>query len=219
MSLQEQLDAYRAQFESKVTAEALGVIHKATSDLVANGQAGRALGVGSKAPRFELSGSSGAIVNSSEQQAAGPVVISFYRGIWCPYCNLDLKALQATLPEILSTGASLVAISPQSVANGRKTVEDLGLSFPILSDPNNAVADMFGIRYQMPGELISLYKSFGVNLPLVNGEYSWTLPLPARFVIDRNGVIRYGEVSVDYTKRPDPDVLLPILRDLASRSE
>ncbi|POR50832.1 peroxiredoxin-like family protein [Bosea psychrotolerans] len=219
MSLQEQLDAYRAQFESKAPAEALAVIHKATFDLVAIGQAERALGVGSKAPRFELSGSSGAIVRSSELQAAGPVVISFYRGIWCPYCNLDLKALQATLPEILGTGASLVAISPQSVANGRKTVEDLGISFPILSDPNNAIADQFGIRYRLPDELVSLYKNFGVNLPVINGESSWTLPMPARFVIDRSGVIRYAEASADYTRRPDPNVLLPILRDLASRSE
>jgi peroxiredoxin len=219
MSLQEQLDAYRAQFESKAPAEALAVIHKATSDLVATGQADRALGVGSKAPRFELSGSSGAIVRASELLVAGPVVISFYRGIWCPYCNLDLKALQATLPDISGTGASLVAISPQSVANGRKTVEDLGLSFPILSDPNNAIADLFGIRYRLPDELTSLYKNFGVNLPVINGDASWSLPMPARFVIDRGGIIRYAEVSGDYTKRPDPNVLLPILRELASRSE
>ncbi|MDR6830737.1 peroxiredoxin [Bosea sp. BE271] len=219
MSLQEQLDAYRTQFESKAPAEALAVIRKATSDLVATGQAERALGEGSKAPRFELYGSSGAIVRSSELQAAGPVVISFYRGIWCPYCNLDLKALQATLPEISGTGASLVAISPQSVANGRKTVEDLGLSFRILSDPNNAIADLFGIRYRLPDELAGLYKNFGVNLPAINGDSSWTLPMPARFVVDRSGVIRYAEVCGDYTKRPDPSVLLPILRDLASRSE
>lgn len=219
MSLQEQLDAYRMQFEAKAPAEALAIIRKATSDLVATGQAERALGVGSKAPRFELSGSSGAVVRSSEQQAAGPVVISFYRGIWCPYCNLDLKALQATLPEITGTGASLVAISPQSVANGRKTVEDLGLSFPVLSDPNNEIADLFGIRHRLPDELAGLYTNFGVNLPVINGESSWTLPMPARFVVDRSGVIRYAEVSGDYTKRPDPSVLLPILRDLASRSE
>ena len=152
------------------------------------------------------------MVRSSDLLARGPLVVSFYRGVWCPYCNMELQALEAFLPQIREQGGALVAISPQSAANSRKSARQNGLSFPILSDQGNEVAAAFGLRYHLPDYLIELYKQLGNDLPLVNGEPSWTLPIPARYVIGQDGVIRYAEVNADYTRRPEPEDMLPALR-------
>jgi peroxiredoxin len=140
------------------------------------------------------------------------LVISFYRGVWCPYCNMELQALEAALPAFQEHGASLVAISPQIRANSRKSQRENNLSFPILSDTGNDVAAAFGLRFTLPDYLVELYKGFGNNLPVINGDDSWTLPMPGRFVIGQDGVILYAEVNPDYTLRPDPVELLPALR-------
>jgi peroxiredoxin len=143
--------------------------------------------------------------------AKGPLVLSFYRGVWCPYCNMDLEALQAVLPDFQRLGANLVAISPQTTANSRKTAREKRLAFPILSDPNNDVAAAFGLRFKLPNYLIELYKALKVDLPTFNSDTSWTLPMPARYVIERDGTVVYAEVNPDYTRRPDPKDLIPVL--------
>jgi peroxiredoxin len=150
-------------------------------------------------------------VSSRDLLAKGPLVVSFYRGVWCPYCNLELQALQATLQEIVARGASLVAISPQTAPNSRKSQRDNKLSFPILSDVKSEIANAFGIRFSLPDDLIELYKSFKNDLPTFNNDPSWVLPMPARYVIGTDGVIAYAEVNPDYTHRPDPSELLPVL--------
>jgi peroxiredoxin len=150
--------------------------------------------------------------------ASGPVVLTFYRGVWCSYCNLDLQELEQYAPRIRWTGATPIAITPQSVANSRKSIAEHKLSFPILSDPGNEVAERYGLRFRMPDYLIDLYKQFGVDLPAFNGDGSWTLPMPARFVIDRHGRIRYAEASTDYTRRPEPEELLLTLRALMNET-
>jgi peroxiredoxin len=127
---------------------------------------------------------------------------------------MDLQALEDAADEIRALGASLVAISPQTAPNRRKSERENALSFPILSDHGNALADKFGLRYRLPDDLIAVYKGFGNDLAVGNGEPSWTLPMPARYVIDSNGVIAYAEVNADYTKRPDPSELFPVLRRL-----
>ena len=137
--------------------------------------------------------------------------MSFYRGVWCPYCNLELQALQEALPEIAARGASLVAISPQTAPNSRKSERENKLSFPILSDVASGLADAFGIRFALPADLVSLYKSFKNDLPTFNDNPAWVLPMPARYVIGRDGIIAYAEVNPDYTQRPDPSELLPVL--------
>jgi peroxiredoxin len=153
-------------------------------------------------------------MRSADLLARGPLVITFYRGVWCPYCNMDLQALEDAADEIRALGASLVAISPQTAPNRRKSERENALSFPILSDHGNALADKFGLRFRLPDDLIAVYKGFGNDLAVGNGEPSWTLPMPARYVIDSNGVIAYAEVNADYTKRPDPSELFPVLRRL-----
>lgn len=216
MKLQDQLDAFREQFESgklpfKPTQAQLDTIKRGTAELIASGQADRALKAGDVAPAFTLEDADGKNISSRALLADGPLIVSFYRGVWCPYCNMDLKALEATRSEFEARGAQLVAISPQTPPNSRKSQRDNGLGFPILSDQDSKVADAFGIRFSLPADLIELYKGFGNDLPKINNDPSWVLPMPARYVIGTDGVIAYAEVNPDYTRRPDPSELLPVL--------
>lgn len=192
----------------------VAVMHKATADLIASGQADRAIKAGARAPKFALPNAHGQLVRSSDLLAKGPLVLTFYRGIWCPYCNIDLQAIEAAADEIRALGASLVAISPQTAPNRRKSERENGLTFPILSDHGNSIANEFGLRFRLPDDLIAVYRGFGNDLTIGNGEDSWTLPMPARYVIGTDSVVVYAEVNPDYTRRPDPSELLPVLRRL-----
>ena len=220
MSLQDKLDAFKANFEAggppwNAPAWIHEPMHRATDELIASGQAGRALKAGDRAPEFMLKDPQGNPVSSAELLSQGPLVVTFYRGIWCPYCNMDLQALQEALPELAAQGARLVAISPQTAANSRRSQRDNKLSFPILSDPGNEVAAGFGLRFALPDYLSDLYRNaFKNDLAVVNGDASWTLPMPARYVIGQDGIIAYAEVNPDYTRRPDPSELLPTLQRL-----
>jgi peroxiredoxin len=216
MALQDRLDAFKGDFEGgrfpiKPSREALETMHRATAELIASGQAQRAKKAGDAAPEFTLQDPDGKDVASRDLLAKGPLVVSFYRGVWCPYCNLELQALQAALPELTARGASLVAISPQTAPNSRKSQRENKLSFPILSDVGSEVANAFGIRFALPDDLVELYKSFKNDLPTFNNDPSWALPMPARYVIGTDGIIAYAEVNPDYTHRPDPSELLPVL--------
>lgn len=216
MSLQSKLDAFKADFEAgkppyQVPYSVIETMRRATVELIASGAAQRALKAGEKLPAFTLSDPDGNAVSSTDLLAHGPLVISFYRGVWCPYCNMELQALQDALPQFEALGAKLVAISPQNSANSRKSVRQNNLSFPILSDPHNDVAAAFGLRFEMPDYLIDLYKALKNDLPAFNGDASWTLPMPARFVVGKDGIILYAEVNPDYTRRPEPEDMLPAL--------
>jgi peroxiredoxin len=212
MSLQDKLDAFKADFEGKQAPPAVvAAFHQATADLIASKQAEGALKVGDRAPPFSLVNGAGETVDSARLLSTGPLVVTFYRGVWCPYCNLDLQAIEVVADDIRSLGASLVAISQQTPVNSRKAQAQHALSFPILSDPGGQIAAAFGIRFRLPDDLIQIYKGFGVDLPVINGEPSWTLPMPARYVIAPNASIVYSEVNPDYTRRPDPSELLPAL--------
>lgn len=217
MTLQAKLDAFKADFEAgkppyNVPPEVIATMHRATAELIASGAASCALKAGDKAPAFMLHDPEGNPVSSAALLEKGPLVVSFYRGVWCPYCNMELQALEAALPQFTGLGASLVAISPQSAPNSRKSVRQNGLSFPILSDTHNDVAAAFGLRFELPDYLVDLYKSLKNDLPMFNGDPSWTLPMPARFVIGQDGTILYAEVNPDYTRRPEPEDMLPALR-------
>lgn len=131
----------------------------------------------------------------SDDLLKGPLVISFYRGVWCPCCNMELQALEAAKPESDKLGTSLVAISPQTAPNSRKSVRQNNLTFPILSDVNGEVAAAFGIRFKLPDYLIDLYKSLKNDLPAFNNDPSWALPMPARYAIAQDGTIAYAEVN------------------------
>ena len=219
MSLQDKLDAFKADFEgNKAPPHVVAIMHKATADLVASGQPERALKAGAKAPSFALPDARGGIVKSADLLQKGPLVVTFYRGVWCPYCNMDLQSLEEAAKDIRALGASLVSISPQTAPNRRKSERENALSFPILSDHGNAVANAFGLRFRLPDELIAVYKGFGNDLTIGNGEDSWTLPMPARYIIGTDGVIAYSEVNPDYTRRPDPSEMLPVLQRLGDKA-
>jgi len=224
MKLQDRLDAFKADFEAgrfplKPSAHDLETMRRATAELIASGQAQRALKAGDRAPEFTLNGPDGKSVSSRELLNHGPLVAAFYRGVWCPYCNMELQALEAALPEIAARGASLVAISPQTAANSRKSQHDNKLSFPILSDAGSEVANAFGLRFRLTHDLIETYERFKTDLPAFNADRSWVLPMPARYLIGVDGLIAYAEVNPDYTHRPDPAELLPMLDRLkASRA-
>ena len=216
LALQDRLDAFKADFVGgklafKPTKERLVLMERATRELIESGQAQRAKKAGDRAPEFSLQDAAGNPVSSRDLLAKGPLVLSFYRGVWCPYCNLELQALQASLSAITARGANLVAISPQTMANSRKSQRDNKLDFPILSDVKSEVANAFGIRFALPDYLAETYQAFGNNLAVVNDDPAWVLPMPARYVIGTDGIIAYAEVNPDYTRRPDPSELLPVL--------
>jgi len=219
MTLQAKLDAFKADFKGGkapyfAPPEIHPIMERATAELAASGQAGRALKAGDRAPVFTLNDPEGKSVSSTDLLAKGPLIISFYRGVWCPYCNFELQALQETLPQFRALGANLVAISPQTAANSRKSQRQNKLDFPILSDTHNDVAAAFGLRFALPDYLVDLYKSLKNDLPAFNDDPAWTLPMPARYVVRQDGVIAYAEVNPDYTRRPEPDSMLPVLQHL-----
>jgi peroxiredoxin len=217
MTLQAKLDAFKADFKAgkppyNAPADIHPIMERATAELIASGAANKALKVGDKAPLFNLKDPDGHPVSSIDLLAKGPLVLTFYRGVWCPYCNMELQALQDFLPLLQDAGASLLAISPQIAANSRKSMRTNGLTFPILSDTHNDVAHALGLRFELPDYLIELYKNLRNDLPTFNDDPSWTLPMPARYVIGQDGVIRYAEVNPDYTQRPEPEAMLDAIR-------
>lgn len=217
MSLQAKLDAFKADFEAgkppySVPRSVIEIMHRATDELIASGAAQRARKAGDVAPSFSLRDPEGNVVNSADLLQRGPLVLSFYRGVWCPYCNMELQALEAAKPAFEKYGAALVAISPQTAPNSRKSVRQNKLSFPILSDVKGKLAEAFGLRFHLPGYLVELYKQLKNDLPTFNDDPSWTLPMPGRYVIGQDGVILYSEVNPDYTRRPDPEDMIPVLQ-------
>ncbi|MEU8971491.1 redoxin domain-containing protein [Streptomyces monashensis] len=218
MSLDAELRALRASFESRspqVPAEHLEVMRRAAQELAASGQAARALSTGAAAPRFTLPSATGGTVALDELLAAGPVVLTFYRGAWCPYCNLALRALQQHHDAIAARGARLVAVSPQIPDESLTLAEKHELAFDVLSDPGSDTAARYGLAFDLSDELAAVYDTFGFDLKRVNGGHARTLPLPATYVIDRDGVIRWAFVDTDYTRRAEPADILAALDSLA----
>lgn len=213
-NLKQELEAFRASFMDKVPVEIRDAMGRADADLLASGIVERALGTDQRAPDFDLPDATGTTVSLSELLSRGPVVVSFYRGGWCPYCNLELRALQAILPEFAEFGASLVAISPQTPDESLSTAEKNALAFPVLSDHGSRVADQFGIAFDLADELRPIYIQFGHALPDRNGSDDWRLPVPATFVIDTDRTIRFAFVDTDYRNRLEPRAILAALQRL-----
>ena len=219
MKLQEKLDKFTdALLKSGAIPDA--VVRELMDNIaaqVASGQANLALRAGQLAPTFALKDADGTRFSSAAMLRRGPLVVTFYRGVWCPYCNLELEALESVRKDIESYGASLVAVSMQNAANSRRSARENHLNFPILVDGGGAVAAQFGLRYELPERILELYAQLGNDLKVVNGEDSGSLPMPGLFVIGQDGIVAYAEVNPDYTKRPDPHDLLPVLEQLERR--
>lgn len=213
-SLQLQLDAFAAGFVDKVPAEIRTAMRAADADLLASGITATALKAGDKAPDFALTDVHGQTETLAALLRQGPVVVSFYRGGWCPYCNLELRALQQILPEMQTLDASLVAISPEKPDESLSTAEKNELAFPVLSDLGSKVAAQFGIAFDLAEALRPIYTQLGHGLPDRNGDDSWQLPIPATYVIGRDGIIRFAFVDTDYRSRLEPAAILDALASL-----
>lgn len=216
-TLQDRLDAFKARFKTQAPAAAFEAFARSTGELIDSGQAEQAVKAGDTAPDFTLTDQDGKEVALTDLLTRGPVVLTFYRGVWCPYCNIELKALEEAASAIRARHASLIAVSMQGPADSRKSQRDNALSFPILTDKAGELANRFGIRWSLQDYVIPVHEGFGVHLPRIHGDGQWNLPMPARYVIDTDGIIAYAEVNPDYTRRPDPSELLPVLDRLGNR--
>ena len=215
MNLQESLDKLKEKIQSKLPAEYVEIMRGTTKKLEASGIGGSILKVGDKAPAFELPNQDGRLISSEQLLQSGPLILTFYRGVWCPYCNTDLAYLKRYEKEASELGATMLSISPQKPKFNQQIIDQQRLGFDLLSDAHNDVAAAFGLRWELMDPLRSLYdKQFNISLPAYNGDDSWTLPVPARFIISTDGFIRYAEYSIDYTQRPNPDVLIRELQKL-----
>jgi peroxiredoxin len=211
MSLQSQLDQLTAKLRAMVPAERLAVVDLAAEELIHSGLANRALKIGDHAPNFELPDGDGMLWRSEDLFRSGPLAIVFYRGRWCAYCNAQLAALQEIHSQIAATGASLVAISPQTQKHSYMTRDMHKLRFPVLSDQGNQVARKFGLVYRLSPELQAMYESIMTKLPGYNGDQSWDLPLATTYVVQSDGKISYARVDADWRKRPEPEEILRVL--------
>jgi peroxiredoxin len=215
MKFSDQLNSLTADVFAKASTDygsALEAMRKVIQDSVILGSAPRA---GQVFPLFSLPDANGAIVSASKLLKRGPLVVAFYRGGWCPFCNLELNALQLALPEINAQGGSLVAISPQTPERSAETARLSRLSFHLLTDRGNLFARELGLVYRLPAVMQTDYQKKGLLLPAINGDDSWELPIPATYLIGQDGVIVDAFLDADFYHRKDPQELVEELRKLA----
>jgi peroxiredoxin len=220
ISLQDRLDRITQNTRALVQPERLAVSEKATEDLFNTGIEDRILKVGAQAPAFVLEDAlTHKPVSSADLIALGPVIVNFFRGRWDPYCITELEVWRDLHTELRKKGAILISISPQTTRQNNFTLQQHGLHFPLLADPDAAIAEKFGIAYTIPQDHRRYFQSILVNIPFNNAglsyhsatEASWRLPLPAVFVIDQNNTITFAEAHADFRVRPEPADILATL--------
>ncbi len=207
-ALQDQLDEITANTRQLVQAERLAVSERAVSELFATGIEDKILPVGALAPEFALNDATGRLVRSQDMLALGPLVIKFFRGRWCSYCVTELEAWRDLYGTLREREGLMVAIGPQTERQSDFMAGQHGLPFPVLSDPGCALAEKFGLVYTVPDYQRAYYHSILVNLPFINGENSWRLPIPATYVLSREGRVLFAEAHADFRVRPEPDEAL-----------
>jgi peroxiredoxin len=195
-----------------VPPETQGIHTQAVAELKARRLAANILAVGAKAPAFELPDHDGKATSSSELLANGRLVVCFIRGRWCPFCVGQMEAMNLVAPFVEQAGASLVAISPQTVKQSFFMRDQHKLRFPLLSDAGNKVARQFGLTYRVPALQEAVYRRAFVNLPFANGDESWELPIPATYILERDGTVLFASANEDYTERPEPSDIVLALR-------
>lgn len=196
-------------------AERLAISERAVAELFATHIEERILPVGATAPEFALKDAMGKVLRSSGLLVLGPMIVKFFRGRWCSYCSTELEIWRDLCAEIRERGVLMVAISPQIERQNDFMANQHRLPFPVLSDSGNKVAVQFGLSYTLPEEMQSYYRSILVNIPFVNGDQSWTLPLPATYVIGKNGKVLFAEAHADFRVRPEPEEVLAVAFDAA----
>lgn len=208
MSLTAQLKELADGSLKRHPAEAQEIMRNAIEELEGTSILDQSFKKGHQIPDISLPNAKGELIHLKNILKEQKVVLAFYRGGWCPYCNLELKALQQFLPEISAKGARLVAISPQTPNETLTTAEKNSLNYEVLSDANNTVARAMGLVYKLPDSLIALYQKFGIDLNRSNGTTAWELPIAATYIIEQNGTISYHFLEEDYKLRADPKAIL-----------
>jgi peroxiredoxin len=191
-----------------VPAEIQAIHSRAIAELNEKKIADNSLSVATIAPVFQLQDQNAKPVSSADLLANGHLVICFIRGRWCPFCVGQLEAMNLILPEIQRAGASLIAVSPQTVSQSFFMADQHKLRFSLLSDPDNHVARQFGLVYRVPDYQQVVYRRVFINLPFTNGDESWELPVPATYILNRNGSVLFSSVNADYAERPEPAEIL-----------
>lgn len=210
-TLNAELRTFYEARQQQIPAEIREIMQRASQELADSGQADRVLTVGAQAPRFSLPSTTGQSLALEGLLADGPVVLTFYRGAWCPYCNIALRSLQQHHDAIAARGARLVAVSPQIPDESLSLAEKHDLAFDVLSDIGSDTAKQYGLAFDLPDDLAAVYDKLGFDLQRVNDGHPRTLPLPATYVIDRDGVIRWAFVNSDYTTRAEPAAIIAAL--------
>ncbi len=208
MDLATELKAVTENVRQQIPPETFSAMEAATAHLAASTLAEQALKRGCRMPEFNLPDATGKIVRSVNLRANGPLLISFYRGHWCPYCNLELKALQERLDDIAAKGVTLVAISPETPDQSLPLQQKHALNFPVLSDIGNHIAKQFGLVFALDETLKPIYQSFGIDLKAYNRDDSLALPVPATYLIDGDGTVLEYYINVDYRERIAPEAVL-----------
>ncbi len=212
MTLKQKLTEYQKQSAGNMPEEIREIVDKSMSRLQQAGLAEQAVNVGDRVENFSLPDAMGETVNLDEVLQAGPVIISFYRGGWCPYCNMELQALQEALPEIQALGAQLMAISPQQPDQSLSTQEKNQLKFRVLSDTGGHVARSCGLVFALDEELRPLYKKWGADLEMIHGNDKYELPIPSTLIIDTDRTVIAAWHDIDFSRRVEPDEILAVLR-------
>ena len=213
------LEEFRAARRTDPNAPSLSeadrlIMDQAAEDLAASMQK-PGLTIGDKAPDFILPNAFGQPVRLSDELKHGPVVLSFYRGAWCPYCNLELHALHATLPHFRRYGAQLIAVTPQIPDKSLAQIKADGYPFEILSDLDSSVMKAYRLYFEVPESVSNVYRrNFGLDLAEYNGTSRYVLPVPGTYVIDTDSVVRAAYANIDYTKRMEPRDVISALRDI-----
>jgi len=216
MELTEELAERASRGWENLPPERRAMYERAEVALKASGIADRVLREGDTAPEFELPDALGRTVRLTDLLKQGPVIVSFYRGQWCPFCNLELRGLQRALVEIDAAGASLVAISPNTPDVSRETVEKLELEFPVLSDRDNLVAKQFNLVYEMTEENVDMYMAIDRDVGEMNGTGKWELPIPATYVVDGERTIRYAFIDLNHRRRAEPSEVAAVAARLTA---
>ncbi|PWJ39166.1 peroxiredoxin-like family protein [Sediminitomix flava] len=214
-TLNERLEQLKERLEGSMPPEALKIMHGATDDLRASGIMEKVAKVDDTFPSFTLVNQDNAEVSLADLLAKGPVVVTFYRGVWCPYCNADLANLKKYAEEIESLGASVIAISPEKPEFLKDIIAKQRLNYDILHDANNELAAELGLKFHLQEDLKVLYRdAFKIDLAGHQGNDEWALPMPARFLIDKDGKIRFVETDPDYRIRPEVEPLIEVLKSI-----
>jgi peroxiredoxin len=212
--LQDQLDEMTQRTRTLVQPERLAPSERAIAELFASGIEDKILPVGGRAPDFSLPNSAGRMVRSADLLALGPLVINFFRGRWCSYCVSELEAWQRAYPLVREQHGLLIGISPQTVRQNDFAATQHEISFPLLSDEGGWIARQFGLSYTVPLYHQKYYRSILVNIPFMNGEQSWRLPVPATYIIAPDRTIHYARAYADFRVRPEPSEALSALEQV-----